>query len=167
MGVCVYGAVRCFQRRLYTGGVGVLAVITVWFVGHAPLPYIMWVIATPNPRTPTNLAEYAMAPVYLASAGLVCYAVLRLVKSILRSQDEQTPAAEYPRVQSDDEESLIVSIGESEPFFARISFDKNKIFGVGLIALGVAAMSGWFLIPGVLFVMVGVSLIMDVRIWRR
>ena len=164
----MYGAVRCFQRRLYAGGTGVLALIVVWFAAHAPLPYIMWVIATPNSRTPTSIGEYAAVPVYLLSAGLVCFGVLRLVKSIIRSLYAQSSLVEDASGHIGDEESLIVSLGDSEPFFARISFDKNKVLGVGLIALGVTAMAGWFFfIPGVLFVMVGVSLIMDVQLWRR
>ena len=44
--------------------------------------------------------------------------------------------------------------------------EPRKIGGVLLIALGSATMTV-SVISGVLFIMVGVSLIMDVNLWRR
>lgn len=44
---------------------------------------------------------------------------------------------------------------------------KKKMLGVVFVAIGAAALWAWFFMSGVLFVVVGVSLIMDVRIWRR
>jgi hypothetical protein len=88
VGVCVYGAIRCFRVRKYLAGSGFLALVPCWFAVNAPLPIILFVIATPNAATPTNPAEYAVAPVYLAIAGFISYALFRSVRRLTRSIDE-------------------------------------------------------------------------------
>ncbi|MGI9271060.1 MAG: hypothetical protein ACR2QT_04750 [Woeseiaceae bacterium] len=93
IGVCIYAAIRSFRNQMHTAGVRFLIVIPTWIAAHVPMSLVLWVIATPNPRTPTNPAEYAVAPVYLAIAGLVCYFQLRKVKTITRSASESTDQA--------------------------------------------------------------------------
>ena len=44
---------------------------------------------------------------------------------------------------------------------------KKKIAGTVLIGLAVLTLNYGFIIAGVLFVVVGVSLIMNVNLWRR
>lgn len=166
VGVCVYGAVRCFRRGMYLAGLGFLALIPCWYLAHAPLPIVLYVIATPNAATPTNPAEYAVAPVYLAVAGFVCYAVLRYVRRLIQSKDERMLLAEDTSSHSDDDDRLLLTQSENQSFLARTIVHKKKIAGVVFIAIGAAAMWAWFFESGVLFVVVGVSLIMDVRIWR-
>ena len=45
--------------------------------------------------------------------------------------------------------------------------DRKKIAGIICIALAAGAMRFGFVIESVLFVVVGVSLIMNVNLWRR
>ena len=82
VGVSLYAAVRCFRIGKYLAGTGFLALIPSWFVANTPLPIVLYVIATPNAATPTNAAEYAVAPVYLAISGFVCYVVIRFVRRL-------------------------------------------------------------------------------------
>jgi hypothetical protein len=166
VGVCVYGTVRSFRARMYLAGLGYLALIPCWFLAHAPLPVVLWVIATPNPATTTNPAEYAVAPVYLAIAGFSCYILLRSVRAVIPSEDEPSHSGEFVGLHSDDDERLLQSKRDTRYLLAKMMDHKKKIVGVALVAIGAAAMSTWFFMSGVLFVMVGVSLIMDVRIWR-
>jgi hypothetical protein len=45
---------------------------------------------------------------------------------------------------------------------------KRKIAGVIFIVMGAVGMWSWILLPaGIFFVVVGVSLIFDVQLWRR
>ena len=48
-----------------------------------------------------------------------------------------------------------------------MSIDPKKIWGIICIALAAGAMRLGFVIESVLFVVVGVSLIMNVKLWRR
>ena len=79
-GISVYGTVRCFQREKYLVGVGVLALLPSWFQGNALLFIFLYAIASPDKAGTT--AEYAVAPVYLAIAGITCYPVLRYARRL-------------------------------------------------------------------------------------
>jgi hypothetical protein len=167
VGVCVYAVVRCIRQRRYLAGWNFLFLMGCWFLANKMLLIVLYVIATPNAATPTHPAEYAVAPVYLVVAALVCYAVLRYVKRHTQSKDEQSLLTEHIGSHSDDDEKLIQTQFENHSFLARTAEHKKKISGVVVIAIAVVSMRYGFILESVLFVVVGVSLIMDVRIWRR
>lgn len=81
-------------------------------------------------------------------------------------KDEQLLSAEYAGSYRDNDEGLRPTQGEDQSIPAGAAFDKKKIAGVVIIAIAVLAMRYGSVLEGVLFVVVGVSLIMDVRIWR-
>lgn len=166
VGASLYGAVRCFRTRRYFAGSGILGLILFWFQANAILTVFMYAIATPNPATPTSLGEYLLAPIYLAIAGSICYAVLRYSRRLTLPKDEQLLSAEYAGSYRDNDEGLRPTQGEDQSIPAGAAFDKKKIAGVVIIAIAVLAMRYGSVLEGVLFVVVGVSLIMDVRIWR-
>lgn len=167
VGVSVYGAVRCFQMRVYLAGLVCLAVMPCWLGVNAVLTIVLYAIATPNSRTPNNLAEYLVAPIYAANAGLVCYALLSFVKRFVRSKNETLLATEYGSSPGDTEDELLHSQSGVRTYLENITLPKKKIAGFVFVALGALGMSSWFFPAGVLFVMIGVSLIVEVQLWRR
>jgi len=57
---------------------------------------------------------------------------------------------------------------EIRSFLQWLVYHKRKIAGVAFIAMGAVGMWSWILLPaGIFFVIVGVSLIFDVRLWRK
>ena len=166
VGASLYAAVRCFRTRRYFAGSAFLVLILFWFQANAILTIFMYAMATPNPATPTSLGEYILAPIYLAIAGSVCYAVLRFSRRLTSPEDEQLLSAEYAGSYREDDEGLRPTQGEDQSIPTGVAFDKKKIAGVAIIAIAVLAMRYGFVLESVLFVIVGVSLIMDVRIWR-
>jgi hypothetical protein len=166
VGVCLYGAVRCIRVRMYLAGWNFLFLIACWFLANTMLLTVLYAIATPNSATPTHPAEYAAAPVYLAIAALVSYAVLRYVKRNIPSKDEWSLSTEHVNSNSDDDESLLLTQGESHSILVKMTDHKKKIAGVVVIAIAAASMRYGLILESGLFVVVGVSLIMDVRIWR-
>lgn len=167
VGVCLYGTVRCFRTGKYLAGSVISTVIPCWFAANMLLTIVMYAIATPNAAVPTHPAEYAVGPVYLAVAGFVCYAVLRYVRKYARSKKEPLPAVQYRSSTSYDEAVLIRVQSGIQSFLEWIALSKTKIVGVIFVALGAVGISSFFLPSGVLLVVIGVSLIMDVRLWRR
>lgn len=166
IGASLYAAVRCFRARRYLVGSAFLVLIFFWFQANAILSLFMYAMATPNPATPTSLGEYILAPIYLAISGSVCYFVFRYARRITLPKDDPLLSAEYADSYRDDDASLPLSQGADQSFSTAVTFDKKKISGVIVIAIAVLAMRYGFVLESVLFVIVGVSLIMDVRIWR-
>jgi hypothetical protein len=100
-----------------------------------------------------NHLEYAVTPVLnLAGAALVWYLMTKFTSRLASSLSGDPLRASQADAQ------FGVWSWLSEP---------RRIAGLILIVTGAAAMSFFFIIAGVLFVIAGVSLIMDVRIWRN
>jgi hypothetical protein len=166
VGVCLYGTVRCIRVRMYLAGWNFLFLIACWFLANTVLLTVLYAIATPNSATPTHPAEFAAAPVYLAIAALVCYAVLGYVKRNIPSKDEWLLSNEHVHSNSDDDESRSLTQIESHSILAKITDNRKKMAGVVVIAIAAVSMRYGLIMESGLFVVVGVSLIMDVRIWR-
>lgn len=154
---------------MYLAGWNFLFLIGCWFLANTVLLTVLYAIATPNSATPTHPAEFAAAPVYLAVAALVCYAVLGYVKRNIPSKAEWLLSNEHVHSNSDDDESplLTQTQSESHSILAKMTENRKKIAGVVVIAIAVISMRYGLIMESGLFVVVGVSLIMDVRIWRR
>jgi hypothetical protein len=45
--------------------------------------------------------------------------------------------------------------------------ESKKATGIAILILGIFVAANYFVIAGTLFIIVGVSMIMDVNIWRR
>ena len=147
--VCLYGAVRCFQFTRILAGFGLLAVVPVWFAFQLVVLVVFDELRSRGIASREYHLDYAVTPVLnVVVAGLIGYAVLRFVSKFAASRsldEEQVDAIESNWS------------GLLEP---------RKIAGAIFVAAGAATMS-FFILSGVLLVIVGVSLIMDVRLWRR
>jgi len=149
IGVCLYGAVRCFLFEELFASLKILLVLPLWYIAHTLFGSVFQVIVNPNVAE-THPFEYAVAPVYLAGAGLVCYFVIRHVRWLTvppPGAPENNPHGSW--------------FSEQNPAAL-----KRKIAGVIFIGIATASVAAGFAISGTLFVIVGVSLIMDVQIWR-
>lgn len=166
VGASLYGAVRCFRTGRYFAGSALVGLIFFWFQANAILTIFMYAMATPNPTTPTSLGEYVLAPIYLAIAGSVCYFVIRYARRLTTPKDEQLVSADHADPHQGHDENVRPAQGVDHSFIEEVTFDKKKIAGVVVVAIAVLAMRYGFVLESTLFVIVGISLIMDVRIWR-
>ena len=152
MGICVYGAVRYFLVRRFSGAIAILMLIPLWFCaqfiaivvfdelrshGHAAREYHLDYVATP-------LAN-------VLGAVLVVYLVLSLSRRLA------------PPKRGDSESISHVGGGGGAWTWM---LEPRRLIGALFVLAGTLAMSALFIISGVLFIIVGISLIMDVRIWR-
>jgi hypothetical protein len=144
VGICVYGAVRCIVARRFLATCGILFLIPVWLVVQFLVFVTFDKFVYLGIATRENHLEYALTPVLnLAGAGLVWYFVAKQSRDVMRASQADTQFGVWSWL--------------SEP---------RKMVGLMFIIIGAAAMSLSFIVAGVLFVIVGVSLVMDVRIWR-
>jgi len=149
IGVVLYGAVRCFFITEVTDGLKILLVLPAWFVANFLLGRLYSFFVGPN-YAGTHPFEYIVWPVYLIGAGLVCYFVIRHIRWLT------VPPPGTPK-----EFSSWSWLTEQNPGDAR-----RRIAGAAFTIVGAVALATTFLIPGVLLIIVGVSLLMNVRIWR-
>lgn len=152
LAVSVYGAVRCMLARRYLAAFGILLLVPIWLIAQFLVFVTFDKFVYLGIAGRENHLEYAVTPVLnLAGAGLVWYVVTEFVSKLRSSHSRETMRA------SQADASFGAWSWLSEP---------KKISGLIFILAGVAALSTFFFIAGVLFVIVGVSLLMDVRIWR-
>jgi hypothetical protein len=150
--VSIYGAAQFIRFGRILAGFGILAIIPIWFGVQLLFLITFDVLVYLGVATRENHLEYVMTPVLnLACAGLVGYTVIYLVGRLtsLSSQDQER----------------ILQAGANGGVWSSFS-EPRKVAGVIFIAIGAATMP-FFVISGVLFVVVGVSLIMNVRLWRK
>lgn len=145
IGVCLYGVVRCFLFEEFLEGCKILLVLPLWYGAQTLFWFIELTVEIQFWENGVALAYY------LAGAGLVCYFVIRHVRWLT------VPPPDAPQTNS-----WQSWFSEQNP-----SVLKRQIAGVIFIVIAAASMSAGFVIAGMLFVIVGVSLIMNVRIWRN
>jgi len=153
LGVCVYGAVRFFLAKRFFGAIGILALIPLWFGIQILLIAMFDKLKSQGIVTRAYHLDYAVTPlINLVAAGLVLFFVIYSVKRLSQRQASEADNTS----QAETNHGLLAWV-----------LEPRKMLGLLFIALGTAAMSAFFVISGALFVIVGVSLLMDVRIWRR
>ncbi|MGI9202745.1 MAG: hypothetical protein ACR2Q3_01975, partial [Woeseiaceae bacterium] len=131
------------------------------------LSIFMYAMATPNPATPTSIGEYVLAPIYLAIAGSISYFVFRYARRLDLPGDDQQCSAVITEYYQVDDDSVQQSQIEDDFIEHGMSFDRKKIAGLFIIGIAVLAMRYGFIVESILFVIVGVSMVLDVRLWRR
>ena len=153
LGVSVFGAARIFPTGRFLAGIGALTMIPIWFVAQILMFVIFDELITRGIATREWHLDYAITPLLnLAGAALVWYVVMRLVRRAASPESQDS----LPAAHSDTHDGAWSSF--SEP---------RKIAGAVFILIGAAAIASWFFFAGTLLVVVGVSLIMNVQIWRR
>ncbi len=153
VGVSVYGAVRCIAFTRYFAGIGALTMIPIWFVAQLLMLVIYDELHSHGVATREYHLDYALTPLLnLAGAGLIWYVVIHYVSRLTSS-----PSHDPRRASQTDAHD-----GAWSGFF-----EPRKIAGAIFIVIAATVMSAGFVISGALFVIVGISLIMDVRIWRN
>ncbi len=150
MAVSLYGAVRCFRASRFLAGFGLLAIIPAWFVGQILVVAVFDKLMGLGMVSRENHLQYAATPVLnIVVVFLVGYAVIRFVRGLKASPGRT--AEPMSQVGADDGTWL---------------FEPRRIVGIIIVALGAVTIP-FEVISGTLLVVVGVSLIMDVRLWRR
>jgi hypothetical protein len=145
--------VKCIGYGKVLAGFAVLAVIPIWLIAQILVLAIFDAMAAQGLATREYHLDYAVTPILnLGGAGLVWWIVLHYVR-------------EFKSVRPQDSRRLPESSVQNGA--GSFVFDPRKVVGVLFIVLGATAMASWFILSGVLFVIVGVSLIMNVRIWRN
>ena len=153
IGVSLYGAVKCIKSGKFFAGIAVLIMIPIWLVAQVLMIVIYDAMVSQDMATREYHLDYAVTPfLNLAGAALVGYVVVRYVRRLTASPSNDSSRASQSGI-LDGAASAI--------------FEPRKMVGVLFIGIGAATIASWFFISGVLFVVVGVSLIMDVRIWRN
>jgi len=127
----------------------------------------MYAMATPNPATPTSLGEYLLPPIYLAIAGSISYFVFRYARRLDMPGAAQHDSAVITEFYQVDDDSVQMTQSEDEFIETGMAIDGKKVAGLLVIGIAILAMRYGFILESVLFVIVGVSMVMDVRLWRR
>lgn len=141
------------MARRFLATCGILLLIPIWLVAQLSVFVTFDKLVYLGIAARENHLEYAVTPVLnLAGAALVWFLVTKFTSRLSLS------LSGAPIRASQAEAQFGVWSWLSEP---------RRIAGLIFIIIGAAAMSFFFIIAGVLFVIVGVSLIMDVRIWRN
>ena len=150
--ISIYGAAQCFRFGKILVGFGMFAIIPLWFAVQFLVLVGFEYLRSSGVAMRQNHLEYAMTPIFnVAVAVFIWVMVMKYVRGLAASQ---TSAEEHD------------STAPGEVSVWNRMLEPRKIGGVLLIALGSATMTV-SVISGVLFIMVGVSLIMDVNLWRR
>ena len=153
VGVSVYGAVRCIAIGKYFAGIGAIAMIPVWFVAQLLMLVIYDKLHSQGFATRAYHLDYALTPLLnLAGAALIWYVVIHTVRRLASSSSHDQERAS----QADAHDSAWRNIWEPK-----------KIAGAIFLVVAATVMSAGFVISGSLFVVIGISLIMDVQIWRN
>lgn len=153
VGVSVYGAVRCIAIGKYFAAIGAIATIPVWFVAQLLMLVIYDKLHSQGFATRAYHLDYALTPVLnLAGAALVWYVVIHYVRRLASASSHDQGRAPLDDAHEDAWRKFL------EP---------KKIAGAIFLVVAATVMSAGFVISGSLFVVVGVSLIMNVRIWRK
>ena len=151
-GVCVYGSVQSLRFGRVVAGFGILIAIPLWFGGQLFLVIIYEKLVYLDIATREYHLDYAITPLLnLAGAALVGYVVINYVRRLVTSRAGDPSSGPHRDTKH----------GAWGWFL-----EPRKIAGLILIAVGAASMSYFFVVPGVLFIIVGVSLIMNIRLWR-
>ncbi len=145
IGVSLYGAVRCFLFEEFLAGCKILLVLPLWFGAQTLFGLV-------ENATGAQFFENGVAIIYyVAGATLVCYFVIRHVRWL---------TVPPPGDGNEDPHESWFSMQDPRVI-------KRRAAGLVFIIIGAVAMASAFLVEGALFIVVGVSLVMDVRIWRR
>ncbi len=153
VGISVYGAVRCIAFGRSLAGIGSLAMIPIWFVAQLLMLVIYDELHSQGIATRAYHLDYSVTPLLnLAGAGLIWYVVIHYVRGLTSS-----PSHDPGRASQTD---------AHDGAWRRI-LEPRKMAGAILIVIAATAMSAGFFISGALFVIVGISLVLNVRIWRN
>ncbi len=150
--ISIYGAAQCFRFGKMLAGFGMFAIIPVWFATQLAIIVAFDRLRVSGVAARQNHLEYEATPIFnVAVAVFVWVMVMRYVRKLAAAQ-ASVEVDEAP-----------VSVEGS--VLSRMLVPK-KVGGVLLILLG-AGVSPVSVISSVLFIMIGVSLIMDVNLWRK
>lgn len=153
VGASLYGTVRLLRAEKALAAICVLALIPFWFFVQFMLFAAHDKLKSQGIATRAYHFDYAATPlINVLGAALVVGLVAHLVRRAHASSPIQAEIA--PR------------IGERSGIWAWLR-EPRKLGGLISLALGIAAMSTFFVYVGVMLIIVGVSLLMDVRLWRR
>lgn len=153
VGVCAYGAVQSMRLGRVLAGFGILIVIPLWFGGQLFLLIVFEKLVYLGIAAREYHLDYAITPLLnLAGAAVVWYVVINYVRRLAASRASDPIGGSHT--------------GAIDGAWGWL-FEPRKIAGLIFIAIGAASMSYFFVVPGVLFVIVGVSLMMNIRLWRR
>ena len=152
MGICVYGAVRHFYRSRARGAIAILMLIPLWFCAQFVAIVVFDELRSHGYADKEYHLDYVATPLAnILGAALVVYLVLGLSRRLAPPQKDNSESISHIGVSGGAWEWLL------EP---------RRLIGAVFVVAGIVAISAFFIISGALFIMVGVSLLMDVRLWR-